>query len=417
MTVKLDGQEQRWLDGADGAAMQLAMRMVVAAAEVSGAERFVPIEMAHINSCHYSGQLSLDFAEFLLAEGATLAVPTHTNASLISCSSPDIRPADVSPDEVNGAARVMEIFEQLGCSSMWTCAPYLQDDGRPSLGQHVVGSESNAVGFYNSALGARTNKYGDLLDISAAMVGRVPFCGLHTDEGRRATHLLDVLSLSAESIADPSLPHLLGTLLGRTVENRIGVIDGLATADEDALKAIAAAAAASGGVGMFHIVGITPEAATLDQATHGIPPSHQTVVTDDDLAEARELLTNADIGQPLSAVCLGTPHFSLTEFADAAALLDGRRVDESVTMLITTSRAVANELNLRGMANVFDEAGVRIVLDTCTYYPPQPTGIDGLAMTNSAKWAYYAQGMFDVPVAFASLERCVESAVAGRWLR
>ena len=417
MTITLDDQEQQWLDGAEGAAMQLAMRLVLAAAEVSGATSFVPIEMAHINSCHYSGRLSLDFAEFLLAEGAALAVPTHTNASLISCSSPHVRPEETTPHEVAGARRVMEIYEQLGCSTMWTCAPYQQPEGRPAFGTHVVGSESNAVGFTNSVLGARTNKYGDLLDISAAMVGRVPLAGLHTDEGRRATHVFDVSGLSASEMADPNLPHLLGVVLGRTVGSGIGAIDGLASASEDELKAIAAGAAAAGGVDMFHVVGITPEASTLDAATQGIAPAKRTSVTSADLHDASALLTTATDDEPLSAVCLGTPHFSVSEFEQTASLLGGNRVADGVTLMITTSRAVAAELSLRGLDTALADAGVQIVLDTCTYYPPHPTGVDGLTMTNSAKWAYYGKGMLGVPIAFASLEHCLESAVAGRRLQ
>lgn len=417
MTVQLDEQEQRWLSGADGKAMQLAMRLIVAAAEVSGATRFVPIEMAHINSCHYSGPLSLHFAEFLVAEGAKLAVPTHTNASLISCSSPELRPESSTPDEVAGATRLMEIYQQLGCSPMWTCAPYQQPEGRPTFGQQIVGSESNAVGFYNSVLGARTNKYGDLLDISAAMVGRVPFSGLHTDEGRRATHLFDLSSLSASTLADPNLPHLLGTLLGREAGDGVAVIDGLDATGEDQLKAIAAGAAAAGGVDLFHVVGVTPEAPTLGAATQGVAPSHCTTVTEARLNEVAGMLTTAEGHESLRAVCLGTPHFSVDEFTETVELLNGRRVHESITVVITTSRAVAAELGLRGLSPVLESAGVQVVLDTCTYYPPRPSGVDGLTMTNSAKWAYYGQGMLGVPVAFASLERCLESAVAGRWIR
>lgn len=416
MTITLDEQEQRWLRGDDGAAMQLAMQLVLSAAKVSGATSFVPIEMAHINSCHYSGRLSLDFAEFLLAEGATLAVPTHTNASLISCTSPELRPEAATPDDVAGAGRVMEIYEALGCSTMWTCAPYQQPEGRPAFGAHVVGSESNAVGFTNSVLGARTNKYGDLLDISAAMVGRVPLAGLHTDEGRRATHVLDVSGLSADELADPNLPHLLGVVLGRMLGSGIGVFVGLAGAHEDELKAIAAGAAAAGGVDLFHVVGVTPEATTLDVATGGQPADHHTTVTSAHLRDAAALLTTAIGDEPLAAVCLGTPHFSIDEFAQTASLLAGRRVADGITVLITTSRAVAAELSLRGLREQLDEAGVKIVLDTCTYYPPHPTGVDGLTMTNSAKWAYYAQGMLDIPVAFDRLERCIESAIAGRRL-
>lgn len=400
-----------------GRAMDLAVRLIEAAAEASGATEFVAIEMAHINSCHYSGRLSLDFAELLLAEGVSFAVPTHTNASLISCTSPSLRPEASDPEAVAGARRVMEIYEQLGCSPMWTCAPYQQPEGRPAFGQHIVGSESNAVGFFNSVLGARTNKYGDLLDVAAALVGRVPLSGLHTDEGRRATHVFDVSDLPAATLADPNFAHLLGVVLGREVGGGIGAVVGIERATEDELKAIAAAAAAAGGVDLFHVVGVTPEAPTLEVATQGVAPIHHTSVTEHHLAEAARLLTNADGDEPLRAVCLGTPHFSVDEFEALLAALDGRAVAPGVTVLVTTSRAVAAELELRGWDERLTAAGVDVVLDTCTYYPPHPTGLYGLTLTNSAKWAYYAQGMLDVPVAFASLERCVEAAVAGRWVR
>ncbi|MBT8240295.1 MAG: aconitase X catalytic domain-containing protein, partial [Acidimicrobiia bacterium] len=122
--MNLTEQEQHWLAGADGAAMQLAMELVVASARVAGVSNFVEVDFAHINSCHYSGQMSLDFAEFLLANDAMLAVPTHTNASLIDCGSPSVRPEQKTPTEIEGARRLMEIYEQLGCTPMWSCAPY-----------------------------------------------------------------------------------------------------------------------------------------------------------------------------------------------------------------------------------------------------------------------------------------------------
>ena len=170
-SIELDDLDRERLAGGHGKAEQLAMRMLVAAAETSGATDFVPIEFAHIGSCHYTGRLALDYAEFLLAEGATLAVPTHTNASLIDINQPAMRPEAATPEAVRGAARLMEIYEALGCTAMWSCAPYHEARTRPTVGTQIVGSESNAVSFFNSVLGARTNKYGDLLDVCAAIIG------------------------------------------------------------------------------------------------------------------------------------------------------------------------------------------------------------------------------------------------------
>ena len=335
--MRLDNQEQQWLSGAEGKAMQLAMQLIVAAAEATGATRFIEIEFAHINSCHYSGQLSLDFAEFLLAEGARLLVPTHTNASLIDCSHASLRPESEFPTEVGGARRLMEIYEALGCTTMWTCAPYQQPEGRPAFGQQIAGSESNAVSFFNSVLGARTNKYGDLLDISAAMTGRVPYTGLHTDEGRLGTHLFR-LDLTNAELADPTLHHLLGVILGQGSGTGVPVIDGLSDATEDQLKAIAAAGATAGAVGMFHVVGITPEAPTLDDAFGGRASRVEVTVDSDLLSETRAALSTRNSGQ-LDVVCLGTPHFSIEEFAELRP--DSRRADSRRWAFLSMSPPVA----------------------------------------------------------------------------
>lgn len=410
--IELTDLETRWLSGADGRAMELAMRLMVTAAEVSGAKEFVEIEFAHLNASFYSGQVSVDFAEFLLDNDARFVVPTHTNASLIDCSTPDLRSADEFPVEVAGATRLMEIYAELGASAMWTCAPYALDEGRPAFGTHIAGSESNAVSFYNSALGARTNKYGDFLDVCAAMTGRVPLAGLHTDEGRLATHVFDIGSLSDVEQADPSLPHVLGIIIGELAGSAVPVITGMAAATEDELKAIAAAGGTSGAVEMFHVVGITPEAATLDDATGGRTPAKVTDVTSALLADGKARLSTARSG-PLRAVCLGTPHFTVSEFTDLRTALAGRSVHPDITMLVTTSRAIQNELNLRGWDAEFTAAGVQVALDTCSYYTPRPRGVEGLVMTNSAKWAYYAPGILDVEVAFGSLNDCVEASIAG----
>lgn len=411
-SIELDDLDRERLAGGHGKAEQLAMRMLVAAAETSGATDFVPIEFAHIGSCHYTGRLALDYAEFLLAEGATLAVPTHTNASLIDINQPAMRPEAATPEAVRGAARLMEIYEALGCTAMWSCAPYHEARARPTVGTQIVGSESNAVSFFNSVLGARTNKYGDLLDVCAAIIGKVPLAGLHTDEGRLATHELR-LELTDDELADPSLPHLLGIIMGRAVGTAVPVLTGLSSATEDALKAIAAAAATSGAVEMFHAVGVTPEAPTFADATGGRPVDRVTVVDREALAEARTLLTTTD-SEHIDSVCLGTPHFSIDEFGALREALAGRQVHDDVRLVVTTSRAIDHELGLRGWRAELDELGVEVVLDTCTYYPPQPSGVRGTVMTNSAKWAYYAPGMLPIDVVFGGLQACANAAVTGQ---
>ena len=164
---------------------------------------------------------------------------------------------------------------------------------------------------------------------------------------------------------------------------------------------------------MFHAVGVTPEAPTFADATGGRPVDRVTVVDREALAKARTLLTTTDSEQ-IDSVCLGTPHFSIDEFGALREALAGRQVHDDVRLVVTTSRAIDHELGLRGWRAELDELGVEVVLDTCTYYPPQPSGVRGTVMTNSAKWAYYAPGMLPIDVVFGGLQACANAAVTGQ---
>jgi predicted aconitase len=410
--VQLDDRDRALLDGAEGEAMRLAMQVVLRAAQITAAARLQDICFAHIDACFYNGQAHVDFARFMVDNGARLAVPAWTNASLVSQVDTDIRPEKDDPVIVSGARLLMALYEQLGCELVWTCAPY-QLPGRPGLGDHIVGSESNAVTFYNSVVGARTNKYGDYLDVCAALVGRVPYSGLHTDEGRRGRLLVDVGAIPEDLRREDIFHHVLGHRLGTVAGSRVPVIRGLPRdSNEDQLKAISAAAAASGAVGLFHAVGVTPEAPDEETAFQGIEPKAEMRVTPVELIAARDALSMGT-GGTLAMVAVGTPHFSFTEFARLAPLMEGRRVHDGTAFYVSTSRHVYALIEKQGWAEALERSGVRVIVDTCTYFSPAVRGCRGRVMTNSAKWAYYAPGMLAVESVFGTLEECVESAVRG----
>jgi predicted aconitase len=150
--------------------MRLAMRLVVKAAEIMGASDLVPVTFAHIDACFYAGEAHVDFAQYLFDHGARFAVPAWTNSGLVSLADESLRPEERDPEAVAGGRRLMKLYQSLGCRPVWTCAPY-QLPGGPKLGDHIVVAESNAVTFYNSVIGARTNKYGDYLDVACALNG------------------------------------------------------------------------------------------------------------------------------------------------------------------------------------------------------------------------------------------------------
>ncbi|MFT5219427.1 MAG: putative aconitase [Gammaproteobacteria bacterium] len=409
--LQLSDLDRARLRGQQGKAMQFAMQTIVAAAEIDRAQSLIDISFAHIDACFYSGRAHLDFALYMLEHGASLAVPTWTNNGLVSLNDLKVRDP-LASREMNEAKQLMEAYIRLGCNPVWTCAPY-QLPGRPMLGDHIVGSESNAVSFYNSVIGARTNKYGDFLDVCAAITGRVPFSKLHRDEGRAAEVLVSLDRIPMSFRDSDLFYHLLGHVIGRRCDSRIPAIQGLSgNCNEDDLKAISAAGSSSGSVPLFHAIGITPEAATLDQAFQGVAVQQVVELELSDLLQARSELSH-DSSAALTGIALGTPHFSFTEFQRLHQLLDGKMIHPSLIFYLTTSRQVLERARQQGWVSDFEAAGIKIITDTCTYFSPAINGMQGRIMTNSAKWAYYAPGMLNVEVMLGSLSECVESAVQG----
>jgi predicted aconitase len=413
--LQLSSTDQARLEGKQGKANQFAMETIVAAANISRAESLIDISFAHIDSCFYSGRSHLDFVHYMLEHGASLAVPSWTNNGLVSLNDLSIRDPAAST-EMDEARQLMEAYLRLGCKPVWTCAPY-QLPGGPGFGDHIVGSESNAVSYYNSVVGARTNKYGDFFDVCAAITGRVPYTDLHRDEGRRARMLVNLEAVPEGIRSSDLFYHLLGHLLGRHCSDSVPVVEGLApTASKDDLKAVSAACCSSGSVPLFHAVGITPEAATLDLACQGGKPDKVVEFDLSDLQQARAEL-GKDSDSPLQGIALGTPHFSYSEFERLIALLNERSVKPGLVFYLTTSRHVYQQAAQQGWTEQLEAAGVKIITDTCTYFSPAVNGMRGKVMTNAAKWAYYAPGMLPVQVVLGSLSECVESAVAGEvWL-
>jgi predicted aconitase len=304
----------------------------------------------------------------------------------------------------------------MGCRPTWTCAPY-QVDLIPKFGQQIAWGESNAIVFANSVLGARTERYPDLLDICAAITGRVPAVGLHLTENRAGQLLIELADIPLALQQADSFYPVLGHLMGKAARDRIPVITGLsAHPTEDQFKALGAASASSGVVALFHIVGHTPEAPTLEAAFQGRQPEETLTVTLNSLRAARRELTTAS-GAKLDLVVLGSPHFSLAEFKQLAPLLAGQRVHPDLKFLVTSSRAMAQLAQQAGYLAALEAFGGKVTVDTCILASPMlPPEIKRL-MTNSAKYAYYAPGMLHTEITFGSLADCVRSAVEGRVIR
>jgi predicted aconitase len=392
------------------------MRLVVRAAEVLGADRLIPITGAHVDSCLYHGQATLDFVDRLVDGGARVRVPTTLNVGSVDLLHPELWRGDARL--ADRGRRLMERYRSLGCRPTFTCAPYQLADGRPGLGDHVAWGESNAIVFANSVLGARTNRYGDFMDVAAAVTGRVPDAGLHRSEERRAGIILRLADDVPPALrADDSLYPVLGIVVGRLAGALVPAVLGIPPGQsEDRLKALGAAAASSGSVALIHVIGSTPEAPTLAEALAGAEPEAEVDIHLADLRAARDELGGAADGA-IVAVSLGTPHASAAELTAIADLLDGRRVADTVELVVATGRDVLDDAEAAGAAGRLRDAGAEILVDTCTYISPILRSPAGPVMTDSGKWAFYAPANIGATVVLGTRRECVESAVAGRVVR
>ena len=404
--MRLTKSDQAMLDGGAGDAARTAMELLVAVAKSEDAPGLVDISAAHIDGGLYHGRAGLDFALSLVEGGGRVVVPTTLNVSSLDLLHPELYRGD---SETAAAARLlMDAYVDMGCTPSWTCAPY-QLIQRPGFGDQIAWGESNAIVFANSVLGARTARYGDFLDICCALTGRAPEVGLHTDEGRRATLRVD-LQIPDKVLDDDLLYPVLGHRLGQIAGTDVAVIVGLdLRAGEDRLKALGAAAASSGAVAMFHVAGVTPEAATVEAAMAGQAPRRVEIIDVDALRKARASLNHGE--GPLGAISVGTPHFSVTELAMLADMMKGQST--TVPFYVNTSRDALSRAEASGTIAVIEGFGATVVTDTCTYITPILHDVRGVVMTNSAKWAYYAPGNLGVDVVFAGLDACVVSAVSG----
>ena len=408
----LEAIDKAMLAGEFGPATQRAMRLLQRYGEALGAARFIDIASAHIDGCLYHGPSGLDFVRSFLGSNARVRVPASLNVMALDLVHPERfdAPTKLADDQ----RELLQGYLELGCEPTLTCAPY-QRLPRPAFGEHVAWAESNATVFVNSCLGARSDRYGDFTDLCAALTGRVPEAGLHRSENRRARLLLRVPAPDACDLDRDLWFACLGYALGEIAGDRVAVIDGAPRdCSEDELKALGAAAASSGSVALFHVLGVTPEAPSLDEVLDQKEAPREVVLTPGDLRRVAGRLCRASQGESVAAFCAGTPHFSLAEFRRLAAAVEGRRPAEGVDVLVSTSRAIAQQLETVPWAQPLWSFGVRLVVDTCTYLTPPVLAGDGWVVTPAAKWVHYAPGTIGRRAALMSLERCVRCAERGR---
>ncbi|TSD87677.1 DUF521 domain-containing protein [Mycobacterium sp. KBS0706] len=402
--LALDACDRAMLDGADGPALQQAMRILAAMARQQGATALTDVTRAHIDGCIYAGPANLVFAEAMEGLGARVRVPTTMNA--ISVDRQNWQAQGVSPDFGGPAARLADSYVRMGCRPTFTCAPYLLDDA-PASGEPIGWSESNAVIFANSVLGARTAKHPDFLDLCIALTGRAPLAGAFLDEHRRAKRIVDI---ELPDGAGPEAWPLIGYLAGHAAPDRVPLLRGLAGAmpTQDDLKALCAAFGTTSAAPMLHVEGITPEAAMVDTGADRV------VISRAQLAEGWARLNDGP--EVMDLIAIGSPHASLAECRTLADGLAGRRRKPEVAVIVTAGRQVIAAAEADGTMAKLRASGVDVIPDLCWCSISRPVfpAATQTVITTSGKYAHYGPGLSGCAVRLGTLDDCIEAALTGR---
>ncbi|MFX0547275.1 aconitase X [Roseovarius sp. S1116L3] len=402
--LELSDADRAMLDGAEGEAAQLALEVICTMAAGQRATQLTDVTRAHIDGCIYASPANLTFARRMADMGGRVRVPTTMNA--ISVDHSNWKSQGVPPLFGTPAQKLADAYVEMGARPSFTCAPYLLEEP-PALGEMIGWSESNAVIYANSVLGARTVKHPDFMDLFIALTGRAPLSGVYLDAGRCARRAVHV---DLPGGYDDALWPLLGWLVGRAAPDRIPLITGLehTAPSADDLKALCAAFGTTSAAPMLHVAGVTPEAeGALDRGADAVRLGAQ------DLAHAWQQFNDAPAKVDL--IAFGSPHFSLSECHALDAVLAGRKRAGGTNVIATVGQQVLDAIRADGTLASLERSGVQVVPDICwcsISEPVFPTSAKVL-MTNSGKYAHYAPGLSGRAVRFGSLADCAETAITG----
>ena len=385
------------VNGEEGYAVLKSMQILVALGEIFGAEKMTPVSSVQVAGVSYYnlGNAGLDYLENLAAQGARARVKTTLNPAGMDLE--NWRELGIDEGFAAKQIDVIKAFTRMGVTASCTCTPYLVGN-TPTLGEHVAWSESSAVTYANSVLGAMTNREGGPSALAAALTGRTPCYGMHIEANRAAqvtvkveTKLRDVPDFGA-----------LGYAVGKRIGPKIPLFETIPRADVEQLKSLCASIATYGGTALFHIRDITPNQTST--------PSETLVVTRREIDGAFDALN--DEASEVDFVALGCPHCTLDEIKKIASLLEGRKTTRE--FWICTARQTMQLAEKQGYAQTIREAGAKFACDTCMAVSPLKGRFKVLA-TDSAKACYYGRGTNDFRTKIGSIEECVEAAVTGKW--
>lgn len=397
----LTDEEKRMLDGVYGEGTQLAMKILAAIGEAYDAPKMVPVTRTHVALSNQEADLW--FAEKLAGGGAKCRVRPTVNPSFNWCQLGEI--TQIEPEDLAIVKRTHAAYNKLGAIMTYDCTPYLEKNV-PRFGEIISFSESSATPYVNSVYGARSNRESAQSALCSAVTGVTPYYGFLLKENRAGQVLVHVEA----DMTDDFAYQMLGYFAPRKTGFAIPVFEGktMKSPSKEALMNLGAQLNTGGNVALYHILGFTPEALTIEDAFQGKKPQDEVVITDADLKAMREEIS--DGGGKIDFALYGCPHFTIDQVCEIAELVDGKKL--AVPLFIMTSSLTRNLSKKMGYYDIIKKAGGDIVEDTCMDQPCWKFLYGKKGITDSPKCAYYTKRR-DMQFVIAPLKDSVEAALKG----
>jgi len=388
--MHLSREEEDILGGEHGAAAAKSMEILLAICKIFGAEKLIPVTSAQISGVSYKtvGDAGLEFLQSFAKDGR-VRIPSYLNPCGMDLE--EWKRMGFPKDFARKQLRIIQAYQKMGVESTCTCTPYLIGI-LPKKGEHIAWSESSAVIFANSALGARTNRESGMSALASAITGKTPYFGYHLDENRIAEVVFDV-KVKLEDMSDFGA---LGIYAGGIAKQRVVAFEGMEDFTVDEVKALGAALAASGSVALFFIEGVTSEWRVVGKPERVEFGSRE-------LKETKESLNSS---KDAELIAIGCPHCSLEEIKEIAEKLRGRKLKRK--LWVCTARKIKTKADKLGLTRIIEEAGGRVVSDTCMVVSPIEDMNFKRTAVNSGKAAHYLPSFCKQKVLFGSLKDILE---------
>jgi predicted aconitase len=395
----LTKNEEKLLEGEEGYAVKKSMEILVALGNIYGAKKLIEVGSVQVAgvSYHNLGDAGLDFLNELAKDGKVKVLTTLNPAGM---DLENWKKLGIDEEFARKQNLVIDAFNKMGIIVSCTCTPYLIGN-LPRYGEHIAWSESSAVTFANSVIGAKTNREGGPSALAAAFVGKTPYYGLHLDENR----IPDIHVKVDANLSKFSDWGALGYCIGKGCQNKIPYITGIKNASMDELKSFCASVVTFGSKPLFYISGITPASEKVKR------PKEKLSVDDNDIKKAYDAIN--DDTEIIDFVCIGCPHASIKEIAQIAGLLKDKKINPKTEFWIATSRSAKQLADKRGYTKTIESVGGKFACDTCMAVAPLKGRFHAIA-TTSAKGCYYSRHN-QMLTKMGSLEECIAAGVSGKW--